>query len=183
MYKTGNLTEEQCRKTCSDFLAESVKVVIVDVDNDEVPCYGIDEYDCKYNFVYYYDGQNCLKVRAQKERECPPPVYVLGIVLGVIAAIVLIGLAFLLLWKLLTTIHDRREFARFEKERMNAKWDTVRIKLFSYFMYFKYCTYFMRVFFFSSRAKILFTSKQPLRSKIRLMPVNKIKINIVIMNS
>ncbi|KAK0178527.1 hypothetical protein PV327_007409 [Microctonus hyperodae] len=124
MYKTGNLTDEECAKTCVDFLAESVKVVIVDVDNDEVPCYGIDEYDCKYNFVYYYDGQNCLKVRAQKERECPPPVYVLGIVLGVIAAIVLIGLAFLLLWKLLTTIHDRREFARFEKERMNAKWDT-----------------------------------------------------------
>lgn len=48
-----------------------------------------------------------------------------GIVLGVIAAIVLIGLAFLFLWKLLTTIHDRREFAKFEKERMMAKWDTV----------------------------------------------------------
>lgn len=51
----------------------------------------------------------------------------LGIVLGVIAAIVLIGLALLLLWKLLTTIHDRREFARFEKERMMAKWETVCI--------------------------------------------------------
>lgn len=49
-----------------------------------------------------------------------------GIVLGVIAAIVLIGMAVLLLWKLFTTIHDRREFARFEKERMMAKWDTVR---------------------------------------------------------
>lgn len=48
-----------------------------------------------------------------------------GIILGVIAAIVLIGLALLLLWKMVTTIHDRREFARFEKERMMAKWDTV----------------------------------------------------------
>lgn len=47
--------------------------------------------------------------------------------LGVIAAIVLIGMAILLLWKLLTTIHDRREFARFEKEKMMAKWDTVSI--------------------------------------------------------
>lgn len=45
--------------------------------------------------------------------------------LGVIAAIVLIGLALLMLWKMVTTIHDRREFARFEKERMMAKWDTV----------------------------------------------------------
>jgi protocadherin alpha len=50
-----------------------------------------------------------------------------GIVLGVIGAIVLIGLALLLLWKLLTTIHDRREFAKFEKERMMAKWDTVSL--------------------------------------------------------
>jgi len=63
-------------------------------------------------------------VRAQEERDCPPGIYVLGIVLGVIGAIVLIGLALLLLWKLLTTIHDRREFAKFEKERMMAKWDT-----------------------------------------------------------
>jgi protocadherin alpha len=52
---------------------------------------------------------------------------VTGIVLGVIGAIVLIGLALLLLWKLLTTIHDRREFAKFEKERMMAKWDTVSL--------------------------------------------------------
>lgn len=50
---------------------------------------------------------------------------ILGIILGVIGAIVLIGMALLLLWKLLTTINDRREFAKFEKERMIAKWDTV----------------------------------------------------------
>lgn len=48
-----------------------------------------------------------------------------GIVLGVIGAIVLIGLAMLLLWKLLTTIHDRREFAKFEKERTMARWNAV----------------------------------------------------------
>ncbi|XP_034949317.1 integrin beta-PS [Chelonus insularis] len=123
-YKTGNLTESECNKLCTEFVPETVESIVVDVDNDEVACYGIDEYDCKYNFVYYYDNQNCLKVKVQAERECPSPVYVLGIVLGVIAAIVLIGLAFLLLWKLLTTIHDRREFAKFERERMMAKWDT-----------------------------------------------------------
>ena len=59
----------------------------------------------------------------------------LGIILGVIAAIVLIGMAMLLLWKLLTTIHDRREFARFEKERMMAKWDTVSSAGVKYFQW------------------------------------------------
>lgn len=40
-------------------------------------------------------------------------------------AILLIGLATLLIWKLLITIHDRKEFAKFEEERARAKWDTV----------------------------------------------------------
>ena len=48
--------------------------------------------------------------------------------IGVIASIVLIGLGMLLLWKLLTTIHDRREFTRFEKEKLMANWEEVRIK-------------------------------------------------------
>lgn len=55
---------------------------------------------------------------------------ILGIIMGVIGAIVLIGMALLLLWKLLTTINDRREFAKFEKERMIAKWDTVSVVIY-----------------------------------------------------
>lgn len=134
MYGSGNFSDkEECIKNCKEFVPEPVDTVIPDVDKDEVLCFGIDKDDCKYNFVYYYNETNCLKVRAQKERECPPQVYMLGIVLGVIAAIVLIGLALLLLWKLLTTIHDRREFAKFEKERMMAKWDTV--KILNYFLF------------------------------------------------
>jgi len=63
-------------------------------------------------------------VRVQKTKECPPVLNILGIILGVIGAVVAIGFALLLLWKLFTIIHDRREFARFEKERQMAKWDT-----------------------------------------------------------
>lgn len=103
-----------------------------EVEDDEIFCHFIDENDCQVKYFYYYNKTtNQLVVKAQKAKECPPPVYVLGIVLGVMAAIVLIGMALLLLWKLLTTIHDRREFARFEKERMMAKWDTVSLSLYS----------------------------------------------------
>lgn len=87
-------------------------------------CSFYDDEDCLYLYVYSYDENQRLVIRAQKERECPKKVFILGIVLGVIAAIVLVGLALLMLWKMVTTIHDRREFARFEKERMMAKWDT-----------------------------------------------------------
>uniref|UniRef100_A0A672Q5V8 Integrin beta subunit cytoplasmic domain-containing protein n=1 Tax=Sinocyclocheilus grahami TaxID=75366 RepID=A0A672Q5V8_SINGR len=56
--------------------------------------------------------------------ECPSGPDIIPIVAGVVAGIVLIGLALLLIWKLLMIIHDLREFAKFEKEKMNARWDT-----------------------------------------------------------
>ena len=56
---------------------------------------------------------------------CPQPVDVVAIVAGVVATVVAVGLVALLIWRLFTFIHDTREVARFEKERRNAKWDTV----------------------------------------------------------
>jgi protocadherin alpha len=126
MYKTGPLKDEtECAKNCSTlFTPIEEETIVVDDDQDEHLCVFYDDDDCKYQFVYSEKEPNTLRVRAQKERDCPPKVFIIGIVLAVIAAIVLIGLAILLLWKLFTSIHDRREFARFEKERMMAKWDT-----------------------------------------------------------
>jgi protocadherin alpha len=43
----------------------------------------------------------------------------------VIGGIVLFGLLLLLIWKIVTSIHDRREYAKFEKERAMSKWDRV----------------------------------------------------------
>ncbi|XP_058826948.1 integrin beta-PS isoform X2 [Topomyia yanbarensis] len=123
-YKTGPLAEpSDCAANCTLFTPIPVQKVEVDEEKDDNKCTFFDEDDCRYEFSYNDSGEQVV-VKAQEERECPPKVFMLGIVLAVIAAVVLIGLAVLLLWKLLTTIHDRREFARFEKERMMAKWDT-----------------------------------------------------------
>ncbi|CAH1118909.1 unnamed protein product [Phaedon cochleariae] len=123
-YKTGPWKKpEDCRANCTKFVPIPVEEVTAN-EETEVLCAYYDEDECRFTYVYYFDNENKIQIRAQQERECPDKVYVPGIVLGVIAAIVLIGMAILLLWKLLTTIHDRREFARFEKEKMMAKWDT-----------------------------------------------------------
>lgn len=45
---------------------------------------------------------------------------------GVVGGVVFVGLLTLLLWKLFTAVHDRREFTRFEKERTAAKWAKVQ---------------------------------------------------------
>lgn len=125
MYKTGPLDEEACAKNCTKFTPIGVEKVEAKEENEEVLCsLFYDEDDCSFAYLYYFDEQNRVVVKAQQERKCPPKVFLLGIVLGVMAAIVLIGLAILLLWKLFTTIKDKREFAKFEKERQMAKWDT-----------------------------------------------------------
>lgn len=142
-YKKGLLTETECATNCTDIVVVGVDVVEADEKKDEHLCAFFDDDECYFKFVYtdtFKDDK--LQIRAQQERTCPPKVFTLGIVLGVIAAIVLIGLAILLLWKLLTTIHDRREFARFEKERMNAKWDTVNYLILFFFMLINFSFFF-----------------------------------------
>lgn len=66
-------------------------------------------------YMYKY----CCKPKAYYNNKLfvqEPPIF--WIISGVVGAIVLVGLLFILLWKLLTHIHDRAEYARFEKERM-----------------------------------------------------------------
>eukprot|EP00092_Neocalanus_flemingeri_P010016 GFUD01010796.1.p1 GENE.GFUD01010796.1~~GFUD01010796.1.p1 ORF type:complete len:824 (-),score=173.21 GFUD01010796.1:871-3342(-) len=107
------------------FKAEVVEKAEELVNTDERLCTFIDDDDCRFTFVYGYKNETGeLQVWVQETKECPVVVDIMGIVLGVIGAIVAIGLALILMWKVFTSIHDRREFAKFEKERMLAKWDT-----------------------------------------------------------
>lgn len=48
-----------------------------------------------------------------------------GVALGVITSTVIIGFSILLIWKLITIIQDRREFAKFEQERSMVRWERV----------------------------------------------------------
>lgn len=123
VFETGEFTPEECEANCTLF--NSTRVPVAEVEEEgERHCTFFDENDCRFTFVYGYDENKEPVVRVQQTLECPPKLDILGIVLGVIGAIVAVGLALLLMWKVLTTIHDRREFARFEKERMMARWDT-----------------------------------------------------------
>lgn len=122
IFQTGEFTPEECAANCTQFNATAVDIAVE--EEGERLCTFFDENDCRFKFVYGYDDDKEPVVRVQQTLECPPTLDILGIVLGVIGAIVAVGLALLLMWKVLTTIHDRREYARFEKERMMARWDT-----------------------------------------------------------
>lgn len=92
-------------------------------DHEHECIYRDESDDCKFTFVYGYEENKPPEIRVQETKECPPPFSSLAIILGVIGGIVAVGLCLLFIWKVLTTIHDRREFAKFEKERQMAKWD------------------------------------------------------------
>ncbi|XP_023340039.1 integrin beta-PS [Eurytemora carolleeae] len=104
----GVLLCDKCPFT--PIVVEKAEDMIID---KEISCTLLDDDDCRFTFVYgYRNDTGELQVWVQETKECPVVVDIMGIVLGVIGAIVAIGMALILMWKVFTTIHDRREFAR-----------------------------------------------------------------------
>lgn len=60
---------------------------------------------------------------------CPEPPNIPMIILGVSLSVVCIGLILLGVWKVLVSVHDRKEVAKFEAERSKAKWQSVRPRI------------------------------------------------------
>ena len=100
-----------------------VCLTLLVTSDDERLCGFYDETTCKFFFVYNeFEGT----IRVKRHKECSAPADAVAIASGVIGGILLIGLAVLALGKILTTIHDRIEYSRFEKERAVARWGAVR---------------------------------------------------------
>lgn len=64
--------------------------------------------------------------------DCPQLPNIPMIMVGVILAILLIGIVLLCIWKLLVSVQDRKEVAKFEVEKSKVKWQTVRYELILY---------------------------------------------------
>uniref|UniRef100_A0A183BHL6 Integrin beta n=1 Tax=Globodera pallida TaxID=36090 RepID=A0A183BHL6_GLOPA len=123
---TGPYNETRCSECPFTVIpVDELPVLNINESDSWNECQFVDPADdCTFYFLYYYDGMDNLTVWVREHKDCPAPLPVLVIVLIVIAGIVLLGLLLLLLWKLMTLIYDRREYARFEKDRLQARWDT-----------------------------------------------------------
>ncbi len=86
----------------------------------------IDDQKCEVKYII--SGRNVttkeIYVRAEQNSTCPPQVDIFPIVFSVLGVILLIGIGTLLLWKVLTHIHDKKEFMRFENQRAAEIWTT-----------------------------------------------------------
>lgn len=123
-YESGPYDSANCTKVCT------FRTILVDeVDktgNADVKICTLPDTDgCTFSFQYeYLQGDEKPVVKAEKEKSCPLAAPVVLWVLGVITSILVAGLIMLIVWKVFTTIHDRREYAKFENERQNLKWHT-----------------------------------------------------------
>uniref|UniRef100_A0A1A8PST7 Integrin beta n=2 Tax=Nothobranchius pienaari TaxID=704102 RepID=A0A1A8PST7_9TELE len=127
-FKTGE-KKDTCHQECTKYKLEKVteRERLPQPTDEPFPraiCKERDENDCWFYFTLAVQEDDTKQVHVLEKPECPAGPDIIPIVAGVVAGIVMIGLALLLIWKLLMIIHDRREFAKFEKEKMNAIWDT-----------------------------------------------------------
>ncbi|CAN9505422.1 unnamed protein product [Ophioblennius macclurei] len=128
-FKRGQyIDDDSCNRICRN----DIEVVdeLVFHDTNAMNCSYKDMDDCIVHFQYYEDDSGKSILFVVKEPECPQGPDTLVVLMSVAGAILLLGLAGLLIWKLLVTIHDRREFAKFEEERAKAKWDTANNPLY-----------------------------------------------------
>ncbi|XP_026865392.1 integrin beta-5 [Electrophorus electricus] len=122
LFNTGKFTDnDTCQRMCKDEII--IKESLNSDDPSTVLCLYKTENDCVMKFTYseHASGQSVLT--ALKEPECAAAPDAATVLLAVVGSILLVGIMLLAIWKLVITIHDRREFANFQSARSRARYE------------------------------------------------------------
>uniref|UniRef100_UPI0037E81545 integrin beta-5 n=1 Tax=Semicossyphus pulcher TaxID=241346 RepID=UPI0037E81545 len=122
LFDSGRLADNQtCQRLCKD------EIITVETLKSEEPgavlCLYKTDNDCVMKFTYseHVSGRSILT--ALKEPECGGGPDAMMVLLAVVGSILLVGVVLLAVWKLVITIHDRREFSRFQSARSRARYE------------------------------------------------------------
>uniref|UniRef100_A0A672T8W3 Integrin beta n=1 Tax=Sinocyclocheilus grahami TaxID=75366 RepID=A0A672T8W3_SINGR len=125
LFNTGRLADNQtCQRMCKDEII-TVETLKMD-DSNTVQCVYKTENDCVMKFTYseHANGQSVLTALKEPGQCLALHNYPTKNVIFLIQAfILLMGIVLLALWKLVITIHDRREFAHFQSARSRARYE------------------------------------------------------------
>ncbi|XP_063144840.1 integrin beta-5 [Candoia aspera] len=122
LFNSGRLADNQtCQKHCRDEIITRVEFLKTDDPNSVFCAYPVE--DCVMKFTYSELTNGKTNITVLKEPECSTAPDAMMILLAVVGSIVLLGVVLLAIWKLLVTIHDRREFAKFQSERSRARYE------------------------------------------------------------
>uniref|UniRef100_UPI00358E51B5 integrin beta-6-like isoform X3 n=1 Tax=Myxine glutinosa TaxID=7769 RepID=UPI00358E51B5 len=119
LYHAYGNSNANCTQECGGHLVKHLSEL---PHNDISLCTYMNSEGCLVNFTYGSDDSGAIFLSALKGSDCPKSQAVMPIVVGLVVGVVVIGLVVLLLWKMLVTFHDRREFAKFEEDRSRARW-------------------------------------------------------------
>ncbi|EMP26993.1 Integrin beta-2, partial [Chelonia mydas] len=109
------------QKNCT---AACLNIFEADLSKGDRQCREKDSENCWISYLMRQeDGEDKYSFEVNAKKECPQPPNIAAIVGGTIAGVALIGLLLLVMWRLLMEVFDRREYSRFEKEKMKAKWN------------------------------------------------------------
>uniref|UniRef100_A0A8C2D2V9 Integrin beta n=1 Tax=Cyprinus carpio TaxID=7962 RepID=A0A8C2D2V9_CYPCA len=136
LFNTGRLADNQtCQRMCKDEII-TMETLKTD-DSNTVQCVYKTENDCVMKFTYseHANGQSVLT--ALKEPECAVAPNAMTVLLAVVGSILLMGIVLLAIWKLVITIHDRREFARFQSARSRARYEMVRFNPSTLYLFYQ----------------------------------------------
>nr|XP_043874971.1 integrin beta-5 [Solea senegalensis] len=122
LFNSGQLADNQtCQRLCKD---EIITVEALETDDSSaVMCLYKTENDCIMKFTYSEHASGRSILTALKEPECGSGPDALMVLLAVVGSILLVGVVLLAVWKLVITIHDRREFAHFQSARSRARYE------------------------------------------------------------
>ncbi|CAL4063328.1 unnamed protein product, partial [Meganyctiphanes norvegica] len=122
-HRSQEESESQCEDQCSDFQLEVTFLDHMDEPSEgDVLCSVYDNEECRVSFVYGPGDDGKLNLQILKNKECPKPVPIIAIVLGIVGTIVVLGLIALIAWKCYISHLDKLEYQRFLMEQSNAKW-------------------------------------------------------------
>ncbi|XP_041662159.1 integrin beta-5 [Cheilinus undulatus] len=122
LFNSGRLADNQtCQRLCKDEIV-TVETLRTD-DTNAVLCLYKTDSDCVMKFTYSEHASGRSILTALKEPECGGGPDAMMVLLAVVGSILLVGVILLAVWKLVITIHDRREFARFQSARSRARYE------------------------------------------------------------
>ncbi|ESO84518.1 hypothetical protein LOTGIDRAFT_196574 [Lottia gigantea] len=116
VFNEGELTQDECIEQCP------VVEIVESIEDLNETCQAKDIDGCKmiYKIVYLDDGNTTIL--AQKYKVCSTQIDMVPIIAGVLGGIVGLGIFLLALWKILTSVYDNREYAKFQQEVDQVRW-------------------------------------------------------------
>jgi len=113
--------DDLCVKNCSNYILKALHKD--EAESYQASCTFDDlEDNCVYEAWYKYVGSK-IKVEYRPEKVCNAFVDPTWLIIGVILAVVGIGIAALLVWKVYTSMKDAREYKNFIRESQNVKFE------------------------------------------------------------